>query len=259
MAKVKKTGTAVANWDQELANAAMNQEAARSTGGGGKFIGTRGAVFAYDGDEIGQDMNVVVIDYVNENQYYDPDEAYDPENPQSPICFAFARSEDELAPHTDSPKPQHEQCGGCPQNAFGSAGKGRKGKACKNVMRLACITEGALEEGAEGIASTDVAYLKVSTTNVKHFSKYLEQLKDANRGKVRPSWAVVCKMHIKPNRDTQIELGFNRGEDINDGDLLTALKAKVAEQREKTMFPYQQSTKEEQQEAPKGKFTRKGR
>lgn len=257
MAKVQKkpVGKAVANWDQELADAAANQGSARSTGSGGKFINTRGAVFSLDGDDIGSEMNVVILDYCIENQFYG-DKTFDPDNPSSPVCFAFGREEGELAPHDLSPEKQNDTCLGCPQNAYGSAGKGRKGKACKNVMRLALITEGDLED----IEAAEVHYLKVSVTNVKHFAKFLDQLKNPSFGKVRPSWAVLCEATIKPDKVTQIQLGFKRGADIDDGEQLAALKAKVAEQDDKIMFPYQPSSKDEEEEAPPAKpnkFTRK--
>lgn len=255
MAKAKKTGTAVAQWDAELAAAAEQQGDARTSGSGGSFIGTRGAVFAVGGEEVGQDMNVVVLDYVDENQYYDPEVPYDPEQPAPPICFAFAREEGELAPHEAAPDKQNETCTGCEQNAFGSAGKGRRGKACKNVMRLAVIAEGSLEDGIE---EAEVMYLKVSTTNVKNFAKVVEQSKDVNFGKKRPLWAFVTEMHIKPHRDNQIELTFKRGADVNNGEHLAALKNKQEVQKEKTMFPYQAAVAvEEAAPAKPSKFAKK--
>lgn len=242
MAKVvKKTGTAVANWDEELAKRAEMQSDARSSGGGGSFIGVSASGFTYKDSDIGPEMDIVVLDFVNENQYYD--KAFDRDNPTPPVCFAFSRKEADLTPHENSTDKQNETCLGCPQNAFGSAGNGRKGKACKNVMRLALITEGDLED----VEAAEVAYLKVSTTNVRKFTELLEKMKNPNYGKFKkPSYAFIVTMSVKPNKKTQIEMDFAVKEVIADGEQLKALMAKVDDMGDTIMTPYQPANEDEE-------------
>lgn len=248
-------GKALVPWDEEMAELAGQMGDARAAGSGGQFIGTRGAIFSVGGEDIGQEMDVVIIDHCNENQYYD--QPFDPDTPAPPVCFAFGRDALKMAPHEGAIDKQNETCNGCQQNAFGSAGKGRKGKACKNVMRLALITEGDLDN----IETAEVHYLKVSTTNVARYVELLTKLKNPNLnlGKRPLPCAVVTTMTIKPNKNTQIELGFSIKQAIDDPEHRTALLKKVREQMEKTMFPYVASSTVEEEEAPPkaAKFARK--
>lgn len=255
-APTKKTGTAMVNWDEELAKRAEMQTDARASSSGGSFVNVSAAGFSFKDSDIGQEMDVVIMDFVNENQYYA--ESYDADNPAPPVCFAFARKEEDLAPHEKSTDPQHEQCEGCDQNAWGSAGEGRKGKACKNVMRLALITEGDLED----LEKAEVSYMKVSTTNVKHFTELLEKMKNPNYGKSKkPTWAFVTTVKVKPNKKTQIELTFEVKEVITDGEVLQALMKKVDDMGDGVMFPYLPPEEKEEAAPPvkQSKFTKKGK
>lgn len=254
MAKAKAPSTAVVPWDEEVAKLAEQMGDARKSGGGGNFIGVSAAGFSVGGEDIGTEMNVVIIDYVTENQYYEG--AFDSENPEPPVCFAFARKESDLKPHESSPDPQHETCEGCPQNAWGSAGGGRKGKACKNVMRIAMITEGDLDN----VPEAEVHMMKVSVTNVAHFSAYLEKLKNPNLklGKNPKPFQVVTTIKVAPNKKTQIQLSFELVEDIPE-EARGAMLKKVAAQLDKTMVGY--APKEAEEAAPVNdkakKFTKK--
>jgi hypothetical protein len=68
-----------------------------------------------------------------------------------------------MAPTDLSPDKQSETCGSCPQNKFGSAGKG---KACQNTRVLAVLPEGA-------DSTTDMMILSVSPTAIDAFDKYV--------------------------------------------------------------------------------------
>lgn len=258
MAKVKVQSKAVVPWDEEMAALAEKMGDARSTGAGGNFIGTRGAVFSVGGEEIGQEMDVVILDCVNENQYYDPEIPFDPSNPQPPICYAFGRNVGDMAPFGAAPEQQNEDCTRCPKNAFGSAGKGRKGKACKNVLMLYLITEGDLEDTEKA----EVYKLKVSATNVRYYNDFYGKVKNPNMGLgKRPlPCAVVCRMTIKPDKDTQIKLGFEIKEKIETPAAQQGLLKKVKEQLDKEFVAYPlpgENEKEEEKPAKSSKFTRR--
>ena len=91
--------TAVANptnWQDRLAKfavAAVAAEAAPS----GSFISAKSGVLQFAGAAVaGNALDIIVIDSIYENTYYTGD--YDPDNTVSPVCFAFAHNDDELAP-----------------------------------------------------------------------------------------------------------------------------------------------------------------
>ncbi len=99
-----------------------------------------GNLIAPGGLNLGNEINVCIVDYCSANDYYTA--AYDPNNPAPPVCFARGRELAEMYPEDISPEPQNQQCGipgktgCCPHNEWGSAGKG---KACKNTRNLAVV------------------------------------------------------------------------------------------------------------------------
>ena len=244
-------GTAVVPWDEEVAKLAEQMGDARKSGGGGSFIGISASGFSVGGEDIGPEMNVVILDYVNENQYYDTE--FDRENPQPPVCFAFARNEADLKPRPASTDPQHETCAGCPQNAYGTDKRG-KGKACKNVMRLAIITEGDLED----IEKAEVHLVKISVTNVKHFTAYMDKIRNPNLklGKKPMPFQVVTTMTAKPHKENQIILGFEMVEEVP-AECRGELLKKVQDQLTKTITDYSAKSEEAAPPPKASKFTKK--
>jgi hypothetical protein len=89
-------------------------------------------------------MAVVILADIMENSYYDG--PFNPDTPASPVvlCVRSRRRGYGAARKGGSgrllyaPEPE---CSDCPRNEWGSADVGR-GKACKNVMRLALIPAG---------------------------------------------------------------------------------------------------------------------
>jgi hypothetical protein len=76
-----------------------------------------------------------------------------------------------MEPSEHAPKKQNDTCKGCPQNEWGSAGGGSKGKACKNTRRVLIARPNADETTSPWIIS-------VSPTGLKHFDKYVNTLAD---------------------------------------------------------------------------------
>jgi len=79
----------VNKWDEDLAKFAQESVATEeSVGIGGNMVSVKGGRLSYNGGEVpGNKMNVIIIDYVLGNAYYD--EPFDVDNPSSPVCFAF--------------------------------------------------------------------------------------------------------------------------------------------------------------------------
>ena len=229
MARAPKTGTAVANWDEELAKYAK-QAVATTGSGGGEFLSTKGGVLSYQGSEVPDNlMNTVILDHVFENHFYTA--RFDPNNPASPVCFAFGRDVDEMAPHADSTEPQSDTCKDCPQNKFGTADTGR-GKACGNIRRLALMTE----DGLEDVENATVAFLKVPVMSCKGWDGYV---KDLERTKNRPPFAVVTEVSVVDDETAQFKVKFKLAEDVP-ASAIKALIAKHEKAAEEIMFPYQQ-------------------
>lgn len=88
-----------------------------------------------DGTTSRAPLSVVILDHRNYNRYYK--RIYNPNNPELPSCFAIGKDTENLGPRPSAKEPQSELCAPCIHNQWGSAGNGRKGKACRNMVKLA--------------------------------------------------------------------------------------------------------------------------
>jgi len=246
----KETGaTAVVSWKDKLSGYAQEaSDMANEAGGaGGKFISAKKGKLYYDGQPVaGNALDVIIVAQTFENCYYDVE--YDPDNPRSPVCFSFGGREAEMVPHEKSAKPQHGQCKGCEWNEFGSADKG-KGKACKNIMRLALLPAAPLD--GEALGKAEVAYMKLPVTSVKGAANYIRSLRARFE---LPPFAVVTRLGCIDDDKTQFKITF---EDVarldGDDEVMQALITRHEEQTEAITFPYQPPAEEEVK--PKGKTT----
>lgn len=181
----KKTpGTALAKWDEALAAKAKAAKRVASAIGGGSrnVLSFKGGRMSYQGGNVpGNELEVVVLSAINENNYFA--DAYDPNNPASPACYAFGSpdGEDEnMGPNRDHFKGREDviqsetgRCADCPHNEWGSAEKGR-GKACKNVVSLAMVTSDALDS-EEAMAKAEVFYAKLPVTSGKSWKGFVNE------------------------------------------------------------------------------------
>lgn len=228
MAKKPET-TALTSYDDRLAALAKQATQTEAHVGGGTYISTRGGQLSFNGGVIPDGkMNVIVLDHVCENAFYEG--RYDPNDPTSPACFAFFKNADEAAPHEKSESPQADACEGCPNNEFGSSDTGR-GKACKNIRRLALITE----EGMEDIESATIAFLKVPVTSVKEWAGYVNSLNNTLK---LPPLGVITEISIVPDSASQFKLKFKLVEKIEDQDVLGALLDKMDACQRDLTHPY---------------------
>ena len=241
MAKKQETGKALVNWSEEFAGLA-EQSAKGAKVSEGKFISFSSGKMSFAGADIPSgELRCVVVGWIYANAYYDPDVPYDSKNPQSPICFAFSKSPDndtdEMVPHDESPNKQADGCAGCPHNEFGSAvdAKGRplKGKACKNMVRLALIAESDLED----IENAEVVYASLPPMSIKNWEVYAK--KTCAKGLKRPHWSVITTMARVADAGSQFRVTFEMEEVIEDSDLFGPLKELWMSQADTIDFPYQ--------------------
>jgi hypothetical protein len=111
-----------------------------------------------------------------------------------------------------------------------------RGKACKNVRRLALVTSDALAS-AEDLKDTEVRVLKVPVMSVKGWALYVKNtLKEELR---RPYWGVVTTIKVVPDPKSQFRVVFTFKELIDfDDDLYEALEKKMAEIKPQITAPY---------------------
>lgn len=233
--KPKKPAMGVNKWEEELARRAQATSfTEESVSSGGAFLSTRNGRLSFNGGEVpGNKLNVIILGSVLHNAYYKG--KFDAKNPAGPVCYAFGvpgpnGEVPDMEPHEKSTEVQHSACHGCPMNAFGSSDTGR-GKACKNIRRLAVIPEDEIDN----VEAAQVAYFHIPVTSVKAWSGYIQQISKVLK---RPPFAVITEISVTDNDNNQFDVSFKLVSKIDDGDQLAALMAKSDEQAELIAFPY---------------------
>ena len=239
----KQSGSrALTVWEQKMAEAAQKSAKAEKAVSGLKGISTRGGVLTVDEQPVpGNELDVVVLVAVHENQYHT--KAYDANVPQIPDCYAFGdieaeSPEESMAPHEQSEDKQGDDnglCANCWANAMGSAVICR-GKACKNVRRLALVTSDSLAS-VEDFNDTEVRVLKVPVMSVKGWALYVRNI--LNEELHRPYWGVVTTIKVVPDVKSQFRVTFAFKELVDfDDALFAALEKKQAEIKPQLTAPY---------------------
>lgn len=211
----KKPTTALTNYDEELAKQAAAAADQEKNVGGGAFFSTRAGVLSVDGQSLpGNEMAVLIVEGILENVFYAG--KFDPDELESPTCFAFGRDEADMEPHLNVQQngtAQNPTCDGCEKNKFGSSDTG-KGKACGNRRRLALLPAGAFDKrtgeytpilDSDHYARSEMRYLKVPPTSIGGYAGYVKQL---SGGLKRPPHGVFTRISIVPHPKKQFEIKF---------------------------------------------------
>lgn len=245
--------TGLVKWDEELAKQAEVAARMEANNGGGQFFSTKGGILSWqDAPLPNNQMAVVILDFVLENVYYEG--RYDPDVPQSPVCFAFGRDEKTIAPHKIVVEAGNQQCGaaglcaGCKMNEFGTAEVG-KGKACRNTRRLGMIPAGTfnaagkfeLIEDEEHFASTAVGFMKLPVTSVKGYASFVKQVAGALR---RPPFGIVTRVRVMPDPKSQFKVVFEPVMNLPD-ELMGIIMQRHEEVKSTIDFPYQPNDEEQ--------------
>lgn len=241
-------GKALAVLSQELAQLAQD-ESAGVPSASGAFLSTKGKRFTFQDAVLEEPLQVIIVDHALTNTFYA--DGYDPNNPQSPACWAVGKTEGDLAPPPDLDTRVNDACAGCPNNAFGSADTGR-GKACKNGRILAVlildadvrkITEKTIEEAS-------LAYLRLSPTALKPFNGFLKRI----TGQLsKPLFAVVTALRFDDEMEQPVVLPDFVGE-LTDEGAIRAIMRKREELQEELLAGYPK--REAGEERPKGRGKR---
>lgn len=212
------------NWRDQLREDAEEESERTPTGSGNRITLKRNGQFSYQGADLGDTIDLVVVDHVVSKLYFDTD--YDEDNPSPPACFALKPNAKNIAPHEDAPDAQAETCEECWANEWAS-GRGR-GKACSDKNRLACLHVDDLEG--------ELILLEVPVTSGAAFNKYIKGLTKAAE---LPCYAVITRLEMDEHADYQ-KLIFTYIEDIPEK-LLGGPFNKRKEAREMLMEPYDTS------------------
>lgn len=156
----------------------------------GRGIGVKGKVFTFpDGSVVEDSIDVVILDFVSVNRFYDS--IYKPDDPMPPVCYAIGDDPRNMVPSSNGSDVQAKTCNECPMNEYGTSQTG-KGKACKNIRQLAVLPPDAV--GPEEMICT----LDVSPTALKSFDGYVSGI--TNKFELPPI-AVVTTVSFLPNVD----------------------------------------------------------
>lgn len=236
------TSRALTVWEQKMAESAQKSAKAEKAVSGLKGISTRGGILSVDDQPVpGNEIDVVVLLAVHENQYHT--KPFDPNTPQIPDCYSFGDPdaddpESGMAPHEEAEDRQGDDnglCANCWANAMGSAPQGR-GKACKNVRRLALISADSLAS-AEDVLDTELRVLKVPVMSVKGWALYVRTT--LNEELHRPYWGVVTTVKVVPDAKSQFRITFTFKELIDfDDALFEAIQKRITEVKPQLTAPY---------------------
>jgi hypothetical protein len=236
---VKPTTALAGSWEEEMA--AEAKAAAATVVATSQRISFKGGNISLGDAKLENPLPIIVADFGFENAYYT--EAYDPDAPASPVCFAFGRDEKTMAPHPDSTEKQAEKCHGCPHNEFGSSGKG---KACKNGVRLAIISGGVT---GDGVATTEVLNAALPPTNLGAWGNYVKGLRDMGL----PPWGAITELKNEIFK-TWFKVSFRPVGRVTH-EVYAAIKARRASIEEQMFAPYKaREEAEEKKPAKKRKF-----
>jgi len=241
LAKKPVTTTAVVPWEEELAAQAAAE--AKQEKVSGDFFSFKGGKITFAGQDLGNDMEVVVAGAVYDRAYYPGQYG----EAKTPACYSFSKDGIGMVPHEQAPNKQHTSCDACPMNQFGSALVG-KGKACREYRRLALISADNLQ--ADEVADATIGIAKIPPTSNKAYGDYVRSVAEIHK---RPLWAVITHIKVLPDPKKQIDISFKPVAQLAQ-DVAMAIKARESTIQDKLFAPYPVFEETPAKPAGKAKF-----
>ncbi len=247
MAKAKKN--AVVKWEDEMSKAADIAAEMEEGSGGGQFFSTQSGQLSWMGNPLpNNEMAVVILDSILENVYYEG--AYDSDNVKGPVCFAFGRDPQNLAPHkivVEAGQNAHHRCGVhnkkdcCEFNEFHSSDTG-KGKACKNTRRIAMIPAGTFNkdgdfeiiEKLEHFKTAAPGFMRLPVMSVDGYAGFVKAVSGTLR---RPPYGIVTRVSVVPDTKSQFKVVFEPIEELPD-EIMPTICERHKEVEAVIDFPY---------------------
>ena len=203
------------DWQMKLA--ALAKQTVASERPPGQFFSTKSGILSFNKIPLnGNQFNGIITAAMFENVFYM--EKFNAEKISAPTCYAFAIGTDEgMAPHQQAHKAQAPTCAVCPNFKWGSDPGGGKGKACKQMRRLAVIP--ATGTDAEAIRKATVGFIRVPVTSTKEWANYVRTLAQSGRTPL----TVVTNIALVPDAKTMHRFLFTFVSDIAEPELQEAL------------------------------------
>jgi len=189
-------------------------------------------------------MDVIILTAMSENVYYAG--AYDPDNITPPSCFAIGEPGESMVPHELVPEPINDNCRDCDFMKFKSA-PNKKGKACKEKRRLACIP---FSEKVEELTNGDLAMLTIPVMSVKNWSTYVNMISAKHH---RPSWGMVTRIKVVPDPKSQFRVTFQEVAPLG-SDYFAAVNGRLEAAGMMLATPYEMNPEEKQEEEGDKKY-----
>lgn len=237
----KQGSREVTNWEEELERQAQVATGMEKGAIVGRNFSFKGGQMSFDGAPVpGNKVAVIIAAAVIEKAYYVG--RYDPDDPQPPVCFAFDTDPDALAPNPEHVADlQNEDCASCPWNVWGSSDVG-KGKACKDVRRLALIPAGTIAKNGDinlvddtkEIEKAELGFAKLPPTSLNGYAAFVRQVASTMK---RPPHGVYALMECVPDSKNQFVITFE-ALDLVPGKLLGAVMARHEEALDAVQQPY---------------------
>src|SRR5882762_1148947 len=219
-------------WDEKLAESA--KEVAKLERPALSQISLRAGMMTYQKQPVpGNKLLVVIVASCFENKLFKG--KFDPNKYEAPSCYALSLTGENMAPHEDAKDKESEVCETCEQNKWGSAGGGSKGKACKQVRRLALIPAGALQDG--NVASAELAVMSIPVTSARNWANYVNAIAAEHQ---RPPWGMLTEIRTEPDAKTQFQVKFEAKGMVAE-DYLPQIYKRVAPAAQTLLTPYDDS------------------
>lgn len=237
MSEAKVESTAVVSIEEQVKQQlALQQKKASEMSAGANLISFKGGQLIVDGLPVpGGEADVIVLANQYERSFYEG--AFDPSKPQVPCCYSF----DGIEPHEQAPDKQHTGCEGCPQNEWGSKGRG---KACREGTRVAVLPASAPLESAP---MYQCSFPITSMGSVKDFFS-----RCAASGKL--SGQLVAQLKVVPDVKTFFKASLTPKAQVENQDV-AVLIGRMESARKMLTQPY--PVFEEQEEAKPTKSSKK--
>lgn len=160
-------GKSLTNIDAQLALEVDTLRDAIGQASGNKIkLEPSGNFILPDGSNLGDEIQVVIVDFMSHNKFYVG--PYNRDNPQPPVCYAMGKVLRDMAPEADSPEIQNDDCASCPMNQFGSGDNGRS-KACKNTRIAAVLIVDPEDPTGADAPDAPLYTLEIPPTSIKAF------------------------------------------------------------------------------------------
>lgn len=216
-------------WLDRLAAHAKETQASEKVAS--NFFSTKSGVLSFNGMAIpGNTMECIALVSMHENVLYPS--RFDAASPESPICYAFSFTGDNMEPHAEAEQRQAQFCKDCPKLKWGTSDNG-KGKACRETRRISLLPASAAAS-AENVVAATAGLLRVPITSVKHWAAYVARLAAMNV----PPFAMITKVSLTPDPKTMFRLDFACVRAIADSTVLDALLRRIDIEKNNMVSPY---------------------